>query len=105
MKKRAFQGKYYGASSEILEWESKYLHKSERGNENSIKYMRMSSTPSPQVINDPSLRQLHSKEILLCQQLLFLSSYRSITGMNNARKHTVTVFHFSGNTLEGGIIL
>ena len=27
-----------------------------RGGENSIKYMRMSSTPSPQVINDPSLK-------------------------------------------------
>ena len=27
------------------------------GDENSIKYMRMSSTPSPQVINDPSLRR------------------------------------------------
>ena len=47
-----------GVSSEILEWGSKYLHKSERGDENSIKYMRMSSTPSPQVINDPSLKSL-----------------------------------------------
>ena len=39
---------------------SKYIHKSERGDENSIKYMRMSSAPSPQVINDPSLRKFFS---------------------------------------------
>ena len=55
--KRAFQEKDYGVSAEALEWGSKYLHKSERGDENSIKYMRMSSTPSPPpVINDPSLK-------------------------------------------------
>ena len=55
MKNKEHFKRDYGVSSEALEWGSKYLHKSERGDENSIKYMRMSSTPSPQVINDPSL--------------------------------------------------
>ena len=35
-KQRAFQERDYGVSSEVLEWGSKYLHKSERGDENSI---------------------------------------------------------------------
>ena len=48
----------YGVSSEVLEWGAKYLPKYEMGDENSIKYMRMSSTPSPQVINHPSLRSV-----------------------------------------------
>ena len=55
MKIKAFQEKDYRVSSEILEWGSKHLHKSQRGAEISIKCMRMSSTPSPQVIDDPSL--------------------------------------------------
>ena len=32
-----------------------FFHKSKKGNEISMRYMRMSSTPSPQLISDPSL--------------------------------------------------
>ena len=41
--------------SAVLEGGPKFLHKCERGDENSIKYLRMPSTPSPARINDPSL--------------------------------------------------
>ena len=54
-KEEAFYKKEYGISSEVLKGVITYLHKSERGDENFIKYSIMSSTPSPQVISDPSL--------------------------------------------------
>ena len=45
----------------MLKGGPKFLHKSERGDENSIKYLRMSSTPSPARINDPSLTMVIHK--------------------------------------------
>ena len=43
--------------SALLEGGPKFLYKSERGDENSIKYLRKGSTPSPTRINDPSLNR------------------------------------------------
>ena len=52
--KNAFYKKEYEVSP-LLGVVLKYLHKSERGNENFIKYLRMYSNPSPQVTDDSSL--------------------------------------------------
>ena len=59
--------------------DQKLLHKSERGDEASIKYMRMSSTPSPQLINDPylsSITQLPKTRQFECLQHLFILIYQ-----------------------------
>ena len=40
----------------VLEGALKLARKLERGHENSMKYLLMSSTPSPAITNDPSLK-------------------------------------------------
>ena len=43
---RTFYKKEYGVSSELLEGVPKYLHKAQKGDENFIKYTRMSARNS-----------------------------------------------------------
>ena len=64
MKKGAFYKKECGVSSEVLEGVPECLYKSERGDETFIKYMRMSSIPSPQVINDPPLNRCNDTSVV-----------------------------------------
>ena len=52
--KEHFTGRSMGSLLNFWSGVQKYLHKSKRGDKNFIKYIRSSSTPSPQVINDPS---------------------------------------------------
>ena len=61
--KRSIEKKEYGGSSEVLKWGPNfYINLRGVGDENSITYMRMSSTPSPQVLNNPSNRYAYTEK-------------------------------------------
>ena len=81
--------------SAVLEGGPKFLHKSERGDENSIKYLRMSSTPSPARINDRPLKAvLHlqlfwsATSVLACVHAMLLENLRTRQACRSPTKIT-----------------